>query len=61
MLMITRRVGQSIEITLEDGRKLLLRVTRVWGRQAKVGITAPKEMRVTRIDDDHARKIRGAA
>jgi carbon storage regulator CsrA len=45
MLVITRREGE--QITIGD-RDVVITIVRVHGKRVRVGITAPKEIRVAR-------------
>ena len=46
MLVLSRRVGE--EIVIGDG--IRLRVTSVVGKRARIGVTAPAEVRVLRAE-----------
>ena len=48
MLILTRRTGESIDITLEDGRRIEIAFCGVKGNQTRVGIAAPKTVVVDR-------------
>jgi carbon storage regulator CsrA len=48
MLVLSRTPGESIDITLEDGRRIGVLVARVIGNKAMIGISAPKTITVDR-------------
>jgi carbon storage regulator len=48
MLILTRRTGEQMDITLEDGRRLTLMILGVIGNQVRVGISAPKTVTIDR-------------
>lgn len=52
MLMLTRRRGDAIEITQRDGDGPDIKITicEVKGGTVRVGIQAPQEYRVSRLD-----------
>ncbi len=47
MLMIQRQYGQAIRI----GDDIVIRVERGTGNQVKLGITAPRSLKVWRVDE----------
>ena len=48
MLILTRRTGEVIDITLEDGRRIEVHTLGVKGNQVRYGIAAPKSVTVDR-------------
>ncbi len=48
MLILNRKENQSIDLFLEDGQEI--KITLAWAHayQAKIGITAPKEIMILR-------------
>lgn len=48
MLVLTRRYGESVLITLPDGRTIQVQVVRRGGAGVKLGITAPADVVVDR-------------
>ncbi len=50
MLIITRRTGEQIDITLEDGRRITFVQIGVKGDQVRYGISAPKTIVVDRAE-----------
>lgn len=48
MLVLTRRPGEVIDITLEDGRRIEVRTLGVNGNQVRYGIDAPRSITVDR-------------
>ena len=48
MLALSRKIGESLILTLEDGRKIQVQVVDVDGRRVRIGIDAPKSVRVLR-------------
>lgn len=51
-LVLTRKVGERVIITLPDGRKVEIAVTEVYGRRVKVSVTAPQDVPVYRSEID---------
>jgi len=50
-LVITRKEGQAFEIYIGD-QKINIKISKIEsGRQARLAIEAPKEMRIIRIDE----------
>jgi carbon storage regulator len=47
-LIITRRTGEKIDITLEDGRQIHIVQLGVSGNQVRYGIDAPRSITVDR-------------
>jgi carbon storage regulator len=54
MLVLSRFVGEEIEITAPDGTKLNLMVVEVRGDKVRLGITAPKEYIIWRKEIQEA-------
>ncbi len=54
MLVISRKVGESVIITLESGDKIKIKVTDIERKKAKIGIDAPKEIGVFRSEIQEA-------
>ena len=49
MLILTRRVGETLNIDLGDGKApISVTVLSVKGNQVRIGVTAPKEIPVHR-------------
>lgn len=48
MLILTRRVGETLVITLSDGTKINVTSLGVKGNQTRIGIDAPKNISVHR-------------
>jgi carbon storage regulator len=48
MLILTRRTGERIDITLEDQRRITITQLGVTGNQVRYGIDAPKSIVVDR-------------
>jgi carbon storage regulator CsrA len=57
MLILTRRTGEEIDITLEDGRRITIALLGVMGNQCRYGISAPKTVLIDRSEIT-ARKAR---
>jgi carbon storage regulator len=51
MLVLTRRTGQEVVI----GGNIRIKVTEVSGQRVRLGITAPKDIRVDRAEVDERR------
>jgi carbon storage regulator CsrA len=61
-LLLMRRTGEEIEVTLEDGRKIIFAIFGVRGNQVRVGINAPKSIAVDRMEiAERKRRERGDA
>lgn len=61
MLILTRRIGEQIDITLEDGRRITITQLGVKGNQVRYGIDAAKTIIIDRHeiterkwDEEHA-------
>ena len=51
MLVLTRMLGEKIQLTLEDGRAIVLTLLEIRGRRkARIGIDAPKSVGVARAE-----------
>jgi carbon storage regulator CsrA len=48
MLILTRKPVQTLDITLEDGRRIVISVLGVAGNQVRLGVDAPKTIVVDR-------------
>ena len=59
MLILTRRISESIIITGPDGTQLSVTVFGVKGNQVRLGIVAPRNVTVDR-EEIHQRKINEA-
>jgi carbon storage regulator len=66
MLILTRRTGEVIDVTLEDGRRIALTIMGVKGNQVRVGIDAPRTVVVDRAEitkrkwvEDHPERVNG--
>ncbi len=57
-LVLTRDVGEEIILTTPQGDVITVRVTRIQGKQAAIGIDAPPHIKVDR-SEVHARKEAG--
>ena len=51
MLVIERKIDQSLIITTPQGEKIQVTMVKIFERKAKVGIKAPENFRVKRIED----------
>jgi carbon storage regulator CsrA len=59
-LLLTRRTGEEIEVTLEDGRKIIFAIFGVRRGQVRIGINAAKTITVDRMEiADRKRRERG--
>lgn len=54
MLVLQREAGENIVITLKDGTEINVMVCRVSGDAVKIGIEAPRHIR---IDRDHSDQV----
>lgn len=48
MLALTRRIGESVILTLPDGRRVEVTITDKSAGQVRLGIEAPKDVRIDR-------------
>ena len=48
MLVLSRKVGETIVITAPDGTQIVLMLVEVRGDKARIGIAAPKSYAVNR-------------
>lgn len=48
MLIVERRVGEEIDITLEDGRRITVCLVSLDRRHVRIGIEAPRSICVDR-------------
>ena len=48
MLVLTRRVGESLILSLQDGTTAKIEVTQVNGGQVRIGVEAPRSVGVDR-------------
>jgi carbon storage regulator len=58
MLILTRRIGETLVITLPNGETVSVTVLGVKGNQVRIGTEAPKHIAVNR-KEIHERKQRG--
>ena len=61
MLILTRRTGEDVDITLEDGRRITITLLGVKGNQVRYGINAPKTITIDRseVTKRKARELAG--
>lgn len=59
MLIVTRRTGQTLDITLEDGRVITIAQLGVKGNQVRYGIDAPRTILVDRHEVTERKAIYG--
>jgi carbon storage regulator CsrA len=52
MLVISRKTGEEITLTLPDGRTIVVKVKKIQGQAAKIGIQAPKDIQISRLEKD---------
>lgn len=50
MLRLSRRTGETIVCTLEDGRTIMFLIEGVQGNQVRLGIDAPKSISIDRYE-----------
>jgi carbon storage regulator len=50
MLVLTRRIGETLTIEVPDGQEIRVTVTGLNGNQVRLGTEAPWEIRVSRED-----------
>lgn len=50
MLVLTRKTGQAVRITTEDGREVTVTVTSAGEGWARLGFEAPDSVRVLRTE-----------
>ena len=48
MLILTRRIGDTLVIELPDGQEIRVTVTSLNGQQVRLGTEAPREIKVRR-------------
>jgi len=48
MLTLSRRIGESIILTLEDGQTITVRLDETKGNQARISIGAPESVKILR-------------
>lgn len=48
MLVLTRRAGETLILTLPAGEQITVSLELIEGHRAKVGVTAPQSIRVIR-------------
>lgn len=48
MLVVERRMGEQLDITLEDGRRIVVCLVSLDGSRARIGIDAPRTITVDR-------------
>lgn len=56
MIVLTREADQSIDLTLEDGRRIEVQVVRIRGSKVKLGIDAPRSIVVDRREVTDAKR-----
>ncbi|HEU0265267.1 MAG TPA: carbon storage regulator [Geobacterales bacterium] len=52
MLVLTRRVGEMVSI----GEDIIIKVVEVRGGQVRLGIAAPEELNISRVDREESDK-----
>lgn len=52
MLVLSRKTGEATILTLPDGRTILIKVKKVKGQEIKIGIEAPKDIQISRLEKD---------
>lgn len=52
MLVVSRKDGQGAVITTADGQRILVTVSDVAGNRVRLGIQAPKDVRILRSELD---------
>lgn len=52
MLVLTRREGESITVSLPDGSEVKIIVTQIKGAQVRIGFLAPKTINIERYDEE---------
>lgn len=61
MLVLTRFIGQSFDIFLEDGTEICIKVldnqASPFGRFSKIGIEAPKTINIVRTELTRKKKV----
>ena len=58
MLILTRRVSETLVITTPDGTEIRTTVLGVKGNQVRIGVDAPKDVSIDR-EEIHDRKVAG--
>lgn len=56
MLVLSREVGTSITLRLEDGRTIEIKLVGIKENRARVGITAPATINIVRSEIDDRTK-----
>jgi carbon storage regulator len=66
MLVLMRRTTETIDVTLEDGRRITFVILGTRGNQVRVGIDAPRTVVVDRAEitqrkwvEDHPERVNG--
>lgn len=52
MLVLSREIGTSITLRLEDGRTIEIKLLSIKEKRARVGITAPATVNIVRSEID---------
>lgn len=55
MLVLSRTEGEEIHLTLEDGRKIVIRYVGHKSGKARIGIDAPRTINVVRSEIDNGK------
>ena len=55
MLTLSRKVNETITITHPDGTVITLMVVEIRGDNARIGIQAPREVRIVRTEIEDGR------
>jgi carbon storage regulator CsrA len=55
MLVLTRRHGERIIVTLPDGTEIRLTVVRITGSTVRLGFDAPDDFKITRSETEQER------
>jgi carbon storage regulator CsrA len=50
MLMLTRKAGQAIDVTLPDGRIVTVAIQHTQKGSVRIGIEAPSDVQISRPD-----------
>jgi carbon storage regulator len=59
MLILTRRPVETIDVTLEDGRRIEIAILGVKGNQVRIGITAATSITIDRHEITERKAIHG--
>lgn len=55
-MLLTRKVGEGIDFTLEDGQRITMRIEELDRNRANIRIEAPRSIRVDRCEVTAARE-----